>query len=78
MVAALPRIRSEKMETVMQNSASSPVRNRETSLGLCRGNVQEFQRRLDRPRRWEDEVATVALVLLVAILFVLVYEAIFV
>lgn len=61
----------------MQNSAISPVRNRERSLALCRGNVHKFHRKLDRPNRWGDDVATVSLALLVAILFALVYEAIF-
>ena len=62
----------------MQSSEISPVRNRERSLGLRRANVQKFHHKLDRPSRWEDEVATVSLVLLIAILFALVYEAIFV
>jgi hypothetical protein len=81
MVAALALIRSEKEETVMQSSIISPVRispvrNQERSLGLRRGNVHKFHRKLDRVSRWEDEVASVSLALLVAILFALVYQAI--
>jgi hypothetical protein len=77
MVAALPLIRSEKKEMVMQSSIISPVRNRERSIGrLRREKVHEFHQKPDRPSRWGDAVATVSLAFLVVVLFALVYEAI--
>jgi hypothetical protein len=80
MVAALPLIRSEKKETVMQSSIISPrispVRNRERSIGPRREKVHELRRKLDRASRWGDEVATISLALLLVIVFALVFEAI--
>ena len=60
----------------MQSSAISPVRNRERRVGFRRRNVHKFHPKLDRVSRWGDEVASVSLALLIAILFALVYEAI--